>query len=172
MSKIQRKLNHKRPRTDETDSGDWSPPWNETSDVFILTEPLSEVRPEEDPVRSTNVLKALEELGALEGFIAGAIAHSENGRAMGVLGGAASFDIETAVRANTRVIRAKRETVELLGLGQSIQDILITLDHQYHLMRPVAQNPRLFIYLALSSADANLAIARFKLAEIATTLEL
>jgi len=174
MSKVQRKVRTKPEDTHKEEvSDDWAPPWTkEASDVYVLTEPLSPVLPKEDPVRSGNVFRALETFAKLEGFIAGAVAHSENGRSLGALGGGASFDIEAAVHANTSVIRAKREAVELLGLGEEIQDILITLETQYHLMRPLAHNPRLFIYLALDAKQSNLAMARFKLTAIAKSLEL
>jgi hypothetical protein len=48
--------------------------------------------------------------------------------------------------------------------------VLITLGAQYHLIRPLAGNDALFIYLVLDKAKSNLALARHKLGEVEATL--
>ncbi|WP_454300191.1 hypothetical protein [Salana multivorans] len=56
-----------------------------------------------------------------------------------------------------------------IGLTGKIDDILITLESQYHLINvldgPATQG--LFIYLVLDRTRANLALARHKLAQMA-----
>jgi hypothetical protein len=60
-------------------------------------------------------------------------------------------------------------TLESLKLNDAIEDILITLDRQYHIIR-ILKNPEngdgLFLYLVLDRARANLALARHHLARI------
>jgi hypothetical protein len=69
------------------------------------------------------------------------------------------------------VVRAKTKTMEALGLRKGIEDILITLGDQYHLIRLVPNNVGLFLYLVLDKAKGNLALARYKLTDIERSLK-
>jgi len=78
-----------------------------------------------------------------------------------MLGSAGSgLDLELAAAGNTEVVRAKVKTMTSLGLTDNIEDILITLGKQYHIIRPVRAKAGIFIYLVLDKARANLALAR------------
>ncbi|MFO1202654.1 MAG: hypothetical protein U1E58_08450 [Tabrizicola sp.] len=60
------------------------------------------------------------------------------------------FDLEAASAANTESGRlAKNRAIKILGLDDGIEDILITLGKQYHLIRPMEQTPTIFLYVAL-----------------------
>lgn len=117
---------------------------------------------------------ALKDALQVDGAIAAAIVDYTSGMALGTAGGGRDFDIATAAAANTDVLRAKLRTIELLGLRETIDDILVTLGSQYHLIRPVtgASGKGLFMYLALSRDRANLAMARHRLRLIEHALEL
>ena len=71
-------------------------------------------------------------LEELEGFIGGCLVDSSSGLVMGKQG-ADKFDLDTAAAGNTEVVRAKIRTMRALGIKGGIEDILITLDDQYHL---------------------------------------
>jgi hypothetical protein len=116
----------------------------------------------------SNSLAAVMQLGGAVGV---AIVDLESGMSLGQAGGG-SLNLEIAAAGNTEVVRAKMRTMADLGLSDEIEDILITLGTQYHIIRPLKGkgSAGLFIYVALEKSKANLAMSRHKLNEIASTL--
>jgi hypothetical protein len=96
-----------------------------------------------------------------------------SGMALGALGGSKDLDLQVAAAGNTEVIKAKLRTMEALRLQDGIEDILITLNGQYHVIRPLSGRggKGLFLYLALDRHRANLALARHSLRAIEEKLE-
>ena len=94
---------------------------------------------------------------------------------LGSLGGGKYLDLEVAAAGNTEVIRAKMRTMESLRLNDAIEDVLITLGKQYHLIRLLKSNRDehgLFLYLVLDRSKSNLALARHSLKRIETELSI
>ncbi|MFC8372180.1 hypothetical protein ACIA6T_18080 [Streptomyces sp. NPDC051740] len=110
---------------------------------------------------------------AVEGSLGAAVVDYSSGMALGTLGGGKDLDLTVAAAGNTDVIRAKLRTMELLGLTGQIEDILITLESQYHVIRPVSgrNGNGLFLYLVLDKSRSNLAMARHQLKRIEEQLE-
>lgn len=101
-------------------------------------------------------LSALKEI---DGFIGACLVDSDSGMVLGTEGGE-DFDLDIAAAGNTEVVRAKRKTMAALGIDGGIEDILITLDNQYHLIRLLKTNDALFLYVVLDKARGNLGMAR------------
>src|ERR1700734_4115682 len=122
-----------------------------------------------------NIEAALKEAMNIDGAVGACLVDWESGMSLGSIGGAKYLDLDVAAAGNTEVIRAKMRTMESLRLDDSIEDILITLSKQYHLIR-LLKSPRnergLFLYGVLERSKANLALARHNLKRIESEVTL
>lgn len=102
----------------------------------------------------------LRELGELlDGSIGMAIFNIENGLLTEQYT-PLNMNLELAALGNTDLIRTNLRTASALGLQSELQDILITYDNQYHILRAFPKDPSLFFYAALDSSSTNLGSAR------------
>ena len=113
----------------------------------------------------------ISDLKDLAGFIGACLVDAESGLMLASESGSTKFDLEAAGAANTEVVRAKNAAMEALGLKDHIEDILITLGGQYHLIRPLEANRSVFIYLAVDKKTANLGMARLKVKSVEGALK-
>jgi hypothetical protein len=109
-----------------------------------------------------NSKETLPKLMEIDGCIGACIVDSNSGMMLGASGGG-QISLEVAAAGNTEVVRSKRKTMKALNLTDQIEDMLITLGKQYHLIRPLTSNDALFIYIVLDKSKANLAMARHQL---------
>jgi len=116
-----------------------------------------------------NIEAALKEAMTIDGALGASLVDWESGMSLGAIGGGKYLDLDVAAAGNTEVIRAKMRTMESLRLDDVIEDILITLSKQYHLIRLLKSSRSeqgLFLYLVLDRQKANLALARHNLKRI------
>ena len=113
----------------------------------------------------SNIKESLSKIMQLDGAMGACIVDSNSGMMLGSDGNG-PINLEVAAAGNTEVVRAKRKTMKALNLKDNIEDILITLHGQYHLIRPLTSNDSLFIYLVLDKQRGNLAMSRHQLAAI------
>lgn len=123
---------------------------------------------------SMSIDALLKEAMTLEGAIGAAVVDYGSGMTLGEISASKDLDLTVAAAGNTEVMRAKMRTMEMLKMTDTIEDILITLGRQYHLIRPLTSRTGsgLFVYLALERSRANLALARHQLRALADNVEL
>ncbi|MGO9817923.1 MAG: roadblock/LC7 domain-containing protein [Acidocella sp.] len=98
------------------------------------------------------------------GAMCAAVVDYNSGMVVGSKGKGVDMDIASA--GNTEIIRAKQRTMKDLGMAGPIEDILITLESQFHILRPTQFSKDLFIYLVLDKETGNLALARRKVQDV------
>jgi predicted regulator of Ras-like GTPase activity (Roadblock/LC7/MglB family) len=110
-------------------------------------------------------------LRKLSGFIGACLVDSDSGMLVAKEGGG-SLDLEVAAAANTEVVRAKRRAMEELDLDDKIEDILISLGSQYHVIRLVPANEGFFVYSAVDRNNGNLALTRVAMKSVAEKIKM
>jgi hypothetical protein len=111
----------------------------------------------------SKINESLQELLTVDGAMCAALVDYNSGMMLGSAG--QGLDLDVAAGGNTEVVRAKVKTIKMLGLTSTIEDILITLSDQIHLIRPLASDRELFVYYVLNQSG-NLALARRKLKQV------
>jgi CRP-like cAMP-binding protein len=110
-------------------------------------------------------------INSLPSLMAVAIVDAQSGMALASHSNTPSLNPETAAAYNTEVVKQKQKAMTALKLqGERIDDILITLSNQLHLIN-LTEDGKKFIYLVVNSRDTNLAIARDVLRQEADLLK-
>ena len=92
------------------------------------------------------------------GFIAASLVDLESGMTLAVKAARPDFDLTAASAYNSELVKQKLKIMQTLGLSGTIEDMLISLTDQIHLIKLVT--PSTFLYLSVDRAQSNLAIVR------------
>ncbi|MCB5943467.1 roadblock/LC7 domain-containing protein [Acidocella sp. KAb 2-4] len=112
----------------------------------------------------SNLESSLSALMNMTGAICAAVVDSNSGMIIGSKGN--GIDMDVAAAGDTEVIRAKLRTMKDLGLQGGIEDIIVTLDSQYQILRPIQCSRDLFLYVVFDRDGSNLALTRRKVQEV------
>ena len=97
----------------------------------------------------------------LNGFIGACLIDSETGT---LLARTQCEELDVGADTfSTEKVNAKLKAVKDLGLGIVLEDIVITLESQYHLIRRLKSATDVFIYLVVDRNASNLGLAKFTL---------
>ena len=95
----------------------------------------------------------------VSGVIAAAIVDLESGMTLAAKSNRADFDLAVASAYNSELVKQKMKIMKTLNLKSVLEDMLLTLSDQYHLIRFLPGGSS-FLYLATERATTNLAIVR------------
>ena len=94
----------------------------------------------------------------INGFIGASVVDLESGMPLTSSSVRPDFDLDVASAYNSEIVKNKLRTIEALGLDASLEDMLLTLDTQLHLIKMVTAE--MFLYLAADRQATNLALLR------------
>lgn len=94
----------------------------------------------------------------LHGFIGASVVDLDSGMTLATLSARPDFDLTLASAYNSEMVKAKIKTLEVLKLKTKLEDMLLTLGDQIHLIKLVSDTT--FLYLAAERASTNLALVR------------
>lgn len=135
-----------------------------------VSQPTAEVADTAEVRRSSaNLDEWLSQLAEVDGFL-GAAVFSGSIVYKAAFNGS-GFDLQGAVLDNAQVLEAIYGTVSGLHLDDIVDDVVVTLSQQYHLIRPVSRRPGMFFYLVLDRSHGNLISARKQLATLEQQIE-
>lgn len=92
------------------------------------------------------------------GFIAASLVDLESGMTLAVRTVRSDFDLTAASAYNSELVKQKLKIMGSLNLSGGIDDMIISLTEQIHLIKLVT--PSTFLYLAVDKSQSNLAIVR------------
>jgi hypothetical protein len=122
-------------------------------------------------VPMANITDSIQTLMSIEGAMGACVVDSASGMVLGKSNGS-SINLDIAAAGDTEVLRTKIKTIKALGLTDQIEDMLITLGNQIHILRPLKSRPIVFLFVVLDKSRSNLALARMKTADVDDALVL
>ncbi|HEV8263780.1 MAG TPA: response regulator [Gemmatimonadales bacterium] len=113
-----------------------------------------------------DVQDALDEAMDIDGALGVALIDSTSGVVLGTAGGSAKLNVEVAGAGAADFVRAEARALAAAGVKDTIEDVMITLGKQYHLVRFLGPDVHALLYLVLDRERSNLGMARHTLAAI------
>ena len=109
------------------------------------------------------------EVMSIDGALAAALVDHHSGMALEMVG--AGVNLELAGAGTTGVVRAQHKAMTMLGIADGLEDMLVTLQTQYHLLY-LLPGTSFFLYVILQKEQANVAMARYLLKSAAGSIRL
>jgi Homeodomain-like domain len=121
-----------------------------------------------DPERAW-IMRILSRALAITGALGAILVDYERGVCVGQEGDGRA-NLEVVALENMEVVRAKFATLNILKLNDVIEDIVITQASQYHLIRVLAGDHKVFLNIILDRRNGNLGLARHQMEAIERSL--
>jgi len=106
----------------------------------------------------------------VNGVIATAAVDLESGMTLAAKSNRGDFDLAVASAYNSELVKQKLKIMKALKLNTALDDMLITLSDQIHLIK-ILPGQTSFLYLAADRGSTNLAILRSAVGKHTATLD-
>lgn len=103
----------------------------------------------------------------IEGAIGAALVDASSGVILGTTGSAAITNLELASAGAAAFVRTSEPAMARVSERDAIDDLMITLGTQYHVVRRLRTHPGILVYLVLDRKRAIVGMARQRLAALA-----
>lgn len=113
-----------------------------------------------EPQKDIDVDGVLAEVLTIEGALGAALIHAKTGEVLGQAAARRGVEMERPARIAEELVQAA------LGLDDRVEDIMLTLGKQYHVIRFLGPGQDVFIHLVLDRERASLGMARQQLAKL------
>ncbi|MFE7171479.1 hypothetical protein [Streptomyces sp. NPDC057616] len=131
--------------------------------------PEHKLVPHDEGMTVSAITIAMRRTMRIEGALGVAVVDYVSRMTLGTLGEPDGLDLAKAASGGTDVVRAKLSAMGLIGYAPArLEDILITLDTEYHLIRPLTRRTHegLFLYVVLDRDRTDLPSVRKELRQI------
>ena len=125
--------------------------------------PVTPDKPDAPPADSRVALTAVAD--GVQGLVAAVIVDYETGVLL-ASAGTGGMDLVTASAGVVEVFRAERDVLAVLDIEDRLEDILVTLRAQYHLIRPWGADQPLLLWVAVDRNRGNLGLTRHHLRSV------
>ena len=100
----------------------------------------------------------------VNGVVATAVVDLDSGMTLAAKSNRSDFDLAVASAYNSELVKQKMKIMKALNLKATLDDVLMTLSDQFHLIRFLPGGTS-FLYLAAEKSGTNLAILRTSVAK-------
>ncbi|MGH7531577.1 MAG: response regulator [Gemmatimonadales bacterium] len=114
-----------------------------------------------EPPRDAGTEHLLDEVLKIDGAVGAALVRASGGALLGQLSVQRGLDMAHAASLIEEIVRAARQ------LDDRLEDVMVTLGKQYHLIRFVGPGHDVFLHVVLDRERASLGLARQQLAKLA-----
>jgi Domain of unknown function (DUF4388) len=99
-----------------------------------------------------------------------AVVDQDSGMCLGTAGGLPFFEVVAAM--STEILAVEHQVIQRMAARDQVEDVLLSLGGQYHILRPLSRRLGLCLFLVLDRRRVKLAWARYRIAEIERRLRI
>ena len=121
-------------------------------------------------LEARGIARHLRTLMQADGVLGCALVDAADGELLAGESRDASIDLARAAAARTPVLRSHLQASAAMGLQGSVSEVTVLNGSICHVLRPLQRRPGQFLFARIDRSHANLALLKFKLAEVERNL--